>query len=328
MIKKSLILLISVLVIVFFLWGTFLPKSFSKEEVIFTIQKGEGSRDIALNLQEAGLIKFSPFFRLYVLFANVSGKLQAGSYTLSPSMNIPQIAEKFSKGDIIKIKVVIPEGYAIKDIAAALKKFLGIEASDVDNFKASDFKEKFSFLEEVPRDASLEGFLFPDTYNFSYQTSAKEAIEMMLANFDKKLTADLKEEIKKQGKSIFDIMIMASLIEKEVNEKQDKELVSGILWKRLKSGMPLQVDATISYITDKKATRISIEETKIDSPYNTYKYKGLPVGPISNPGISSIMAAVYPQNSPYWYYLSTSDGETIFSKTLEEHNLAKIRYLR
>jgi len=105
-------------------------------------------------------------------------------------------------------------------------------------------------------------------------------------------------------------------------------VVSGILWKRLKNNIPLQVDATISYITGKKTTEISIEETKIDSLYNTYKYKGLPLGPVCNPGLESIKAAIYPKNSEYWYYLSTPEGETIFSKTLEEHNIAKAKYLK
>ena len=149
----------------------------------------------------------------------------------------------------------------------------------------------------------------------------------MRDNFDKKLTTDLREEIQKQGKTIFEIVTMASLIEKEVREKEDKEIVSGILWKRLKNNIPLQVDATISYITGKQTTKISREETQIDSPYNTYKYLGLPIGPICNPGIDSIKAAIYPKNSQHWYYLSTSEGKTIFSETLEEHNLAKAKYL-
>ena len=121
---------------------------------------------------------------------------------------------------------------------------------------------------------------------------------------------------------------MASLIEKEVIGKEDKEIVSGILWKRLKIGMPLQIDATIVYITGKKTTEISREETKIDSPYNTYRYLGLPPGPICNPGLESIITAVYPKISDNWYYLSSPEGETYFSKNLEEHNIKKVRYLK
>jgi len=120
---------------------------------------------------------------------------------------------------------------------------------------------------------------------------------------------------------------MASLIEKEVKTKEDKEVVSGILWKRLKNNIPLQVDATITYLTGKKTTKIPLEDLQIDSLYNTYKYKGLPLGPICNPGLDSIKTAIYPKNSEYWYYLSTPEGATIFSKNLEEHNIAKAKYL-
>lgn len=121
---------------------------------------------------------------------------------------------------------------------------------------------------------------------------------------------------------------MASLVEKEVKTLEDKKLVSGVLWKRLENGMPLQVDATISYITGKKNAKILIADTQIDSPYNTYKYRGLPLGPISNPGLDSIVAALYPQESSYWYYLSTPEGQTIFSRTLDEHNQARAKYLK
>ena len=123
-------------------------------------------------------------------------------------------------------------------------------------------------------------------------------------------------------------MTIASLLEKEVQTLQDKKMVAGVLLNRLQVGMPLQVDATINYITKKQTTCISKEDTQIDSPYNTYRYAGLPLGPICNPGIESIKAAIYPDINSHWYYLSTSEGETIFSKTLEEHNIAKAKYLK
>ena len=147
----------------------------------------------------------------------------------------------------------------------------------------------------------------------------------MLVNFDKKLTPELRTQIQKQKKTIFEIITMASMIEKEVRSLNDKKIVSGILWKRISIGMPLQLDATINYITDKNDPGVAIKDTKIDSPYNTYKYKGLPKGPISNPGIDSTTAAIYPTQTKYWYYLT--DGTTIFSETLQQHNEAKAKYL-
>ena len=197
-----------------------------------------------------------------------------------------------------------------------------------DLLKPKDFSEEFDFLEDKPKNLGLEGYLFPDTYEIFFEEGIEDIVRRMLDNFDRKLTLELKEEIASQKKSIFEIVTMASLIEKEVRTIEDKKIVSGILWKRLKSRMPLQVDATISYITGRKTTEITKEELKINSPYNTYKYKGLPLGPICNPGLESIKAAIYPKQSEYWFYLSTPEGETIFSKTLREHNEAITKYLR
>ena len=147
----------------------------------------------------------------------------------------------------------------------------------------------------------------------------------MLDNFDKKLTPELNKEIANQKKSIFDIVTMASIIEKEVRKMDEKEIVSGILWKRISIGMPLQLDSTVNFITDGNDPSVSIKATKIDSPYNTYKYHGLPKGPISNPGLGSILSAIYPKKTNYWFWLS--DGITHFSETLQQHNIAKAKYL-
>lgn len=325
--KKYLIATIIVFFIIgFLIWNIFLAKNpSSQKEVVFNVEKGQGSREIALNLEKQGLINWASVFRLYVATKGVSGKLQAGSYFLSSSMNIPRMAEKFVNGEIIKIKLVVPEGYNLKDIEKAL--FLFNKNSDISSLKAGDFKSEFNFLEDISDQASLEGFLFPDTYEFSYQKNDREIVQKMLDNFDKKFTP-YRNKVSGAGLTPFQTITMASLIEKEVKTKEDKELVSGILWKRLKNKIPLQVDATINYITEKQTGRVLIEETKIDSPYNTYKYLGLPAGPICNPGLESIEAAMYPKNSVYWYYLSTPEGKTIFSRTLEEHNIAKFKYLK
>jgi len=296
---------------IFFWTAIYLPKEpFSQERKIFSVKKGEGTKEISINLEKEGLIKSGPLFRIYTITIGRAGKLQAGKYLLSPAMTIPEIAKKLVSGEVIKQKITIIEGWNLKDIGFYFEN-IGI-----------------SQAEELYKRKELEGFLFPDTYEIKSDEGLEEIIKRMKDNFERKLNPDLRKEIEKQGKTIFEIVTMASLIEKEVKTMEDKKLVSGILWKRLENGMPLQVDATISYITGKKTSKISIEETKIDSPYNTYKYKGLPVGPICNPGLESIIAAIYPQKSDYWYYLSTREGETIFSKTFKDHNIAKAKYLK
>ena len=307
--KRYIFLILIILILGgIFVWQTiYLPRNpSSKTEVVFKIEKGEGSRGIALNLEKAGLIKWEPPFRVYVLLKGVAERLQAGDYQLSPSMNIPEIVDKLVRGDVIKEKITFPEGFNLKEIKERFESSEFLQTIDLEELKISDFKGEFEFLSEAPDEASLEGFLFPDTYFFDSDMKEREIAEIFFKNFDKELTQDLRDEIKRQEKTIFEIVTMASLIEKEVITYEDKEIVSGILWKRLKNDMFLQVDAEMG----------------------TYEYKGLPPGPICNPGLESILAALYPKESSYWYYLSAPDGKTIFSRTLGEHNIAKAKYLR
>ncbi len=168
----------------------------------------------------------------------------------------------------------------------------------------------------------LEGYLFPDTYAVAAGAQMDDILKLFLANFKKKAVEEIGEE------DIFETITIASLIEKEVISYEDKRLVSGIMRNRLKIGMPLQIDATITYLTGRRSVNIPILETRIKSPYNTYVNTGLPIGPISNPGIDSIRAAMDPKENDYFYYLSKPTGETVFSRTLEEHNYAKNKYLR
>lgn len=294
--------LIIILIIVSLGGTVFVPRNFkSEKEKTFQIKRGEGSREIALNLEKRGLIWWGPLFRLYALAIGKGGGLQAGTYFLSPSMNIPQITDKFVSGDIAREKITIIEGWSLKDI--------GFYLENNGMFQAEELYDERK---------ETEGYFFPDTYEIRVGAGLDEIIQKAVDNFNKQ-TAGL--EITPE------IVVVASLLEKEVRAFEEKQLVSGILWKRLKSGIPLQVDATITYITGKKTTKISQEDTQIDSPYNTYKYYGLPPGPISNPGLESIEAALNPKDSPYFYYLSTPAGTTIFSRTLEEHNIAKTKYL-
>ena len=309
----------------------------------FLIERGQNLFEIASNLEKEKIIKSKFFFNFYVFLRMSQNKLQAGEYFLNSSMSIRSIVDKIISGDTAKTIITIPEGWNLRDIgwyfenkgmfqAEELFELVGFPlinySINIDLPKPKDFSSDHDFLKDKPRNISLEGYLFPDTYEIVLGAELEEIVRKMLANFNKKLTEELKKEIQKQGKSIFEIITMASLIEKEVKTLEDKKIVSGVLWKRLSAGIGLQVDATITYITGKKSVRISKQETEIDSLYNTYKYRGLPLGPISNPGLESIEAAIYPENSDYWYYLSTLEGETIFSETLEKHNIAKAKYLK
>lgn len=231
----------------------------------------------------------------------------------------------------------IIEGWNDKQIAEELDK-IGhpAAASFLDAVSASSAKEyysDFSFLEDKPESADLEGYLFPDTYRIYASSTADEVVYKLLSNFDKKLTPQMRADIAKQGKTIYDILTMASLVEKEAAVNQggkndDAKIVAGIFWDRIKYGQPLQSCATLAYILGVNKPIYSLADTKIDSPYNTYMHQGLPPGPIANPGIEAIKAAIYPIYTEYNYFLTpTGSSSLIFSKTLEEHNRNKQKYL-
>ena len=324
--KIFAILFVFLAVILFFAQGILFPAdSGSKETAIFKVQKGQGALVVGAELEKQKLVRSRLFFDAAVILKRGERRLQAGQYEISRAMPALEIAKKMINGEIAVIKTTFPEGLAVSEMEEKLKK--QSQSFSFKNFKAVDFKNSFDFLADAPSFASLEGFLFPDTYEFSYDLVGKEVAKAMLANFNQNLSPALRNEIKRQNKTIFEIVTMASLLEKEVRTLEEKKLVSGILWKRLRVGMRLQVDATIVYALDRNPGKISFEMTQVDSLYNTYRYAGLPPGPICNPGLDSIKAAIYPQQSDYWYYLSTPEGKTLFSQTLAEHNVKKVKYL-
>ncbi|MEA2113571.1 MAG: endolytic transglycosylase MltG [Patescibacteria group bacterium] len=317
----KLILILIFIFLIFALCGLFLavanyqfnaPLSEKSVEQNFSIKKGEGLRKIAANLEKDSLIKNKIWFTLYIIHKEWEAKLRAGQYVLSPSLSVKQIAEKLVKGEMISqdIEVTIPEGFTLKKIDARLAQFGLIEPG------------------EILAHSQLEGYLFPDTYMLDINSGAEGIIARMRENFNNKLDENLRSAIKRQNKTIEEIVIMASLIEKEVKSCQDRRIVSGIFWNRLRDNYPLQSCATIAYILEKDKWRYSTEDTKINSPYNTYQNIGLPKGPICNPGLSAIRAAVNPQENGYYFFLSKPTGETVFSATLKEHNSNKAKYLR
>lgn len=313
-------------VFLFFCFQIYFPANpFSTSTITYVVKKGMGDEDIANDLQKLGVIRNSYFFQLYEIMSFRHSSLQAGKYNFSPRMSVYQIVKKLSSGDIVKNKFTILEGWDLEDIGAYLQEKNMCTKDEFLKLSKTDHSEEFSFLKDKPTDIGLEGFIFPDTYEIADGDSCQDFIGIALSNFDKKLTPEIRAEIIKQKKSIFDIITMASMIEKEVKKYEDKKIVSGILWSRIRIGMPLQLDCTVNYVTGKSDASARIKDTKIDSPYNTYKYKGLPKGPISSPGIDSIKATIYPTKTDYLYWLS--DGITHYSKTFQEHIANKQKYL-
>lgn len=302
----------------------------AREGKVFEVLRGEGVDAIGARLVQAGFISRDFLFKYTVWKSGIGSSLKAGKYLLNSGMSPREIGRLMADGKVWRDEAVvtIPEGFSLSDIDARFKAsgFLANIGRELADFSVRDFKKDLAFLADAPDGANLEGYLFPDTYSFEKNTSLEAAIRKLLDNFDKKLNADLRVEIIRQKKTIFEIVTMASIIEKEVRTGDDMKLVSGVLWKRIEIGMPLQADATVVYAVGR--SNLSYDDLRADSPYNTYLYKGLPKGPISNPGLRAIGAAVYPAPSDYLYYLSKPTGETVFSRTLDEHNKAKNKYLR
>lgn len=306
------------------------PKNESK--TIFEIEQGQSVQAISDALEKAGLIRGSDYFRLYLWKTGSGSKLKAGIYELSPAMGIPQITTILTAGESglksNETRVVIPEGKSNDEVMQLLKEAQAVPADA--NFEGLHIDTyKYAFLADKPEGTDLQGFLFPDTYNFFKGSRLDEVIAKMLDEFDSKLTSEMRTDIKAQGKSIYEVIILASIVEKEAGNKEEMPLIASVFHNRLKIGQALQSDATVNYVTRAGRAMPTNEDLEVDSPYNTYKYSGLPPTPICNPGIEAIKAVIYPAETDYYYFLTTQDGEqkTYFSKTYEEHLANKALHL-
>jgi UPF0755 protein len=341
--KIIIILLVIIVVAVIGRWNVFSPASSSAEEKIFVIKKGEGVNEISQHLEEQNFIKSKFVFELYVWYKNLQSKFQAGEHKLRQNMQMMEIISVLTSGGKTNERdIKILEGWNNAEIADYLDRE-GVVNKDVFLKTTMNYElgiRNYEFLEDRPTGASFEGYLFPDTYRIYKEIPdkfldggkdkdylmAEHIIKKMLDNFDQKFTADLREEIRRQKKTIFEIVTMASIIEKEARG-EDMAMAADIFWRRIDEGIALQSDATVNYATGKYETQPSLDDLEIDSPYNTYKYRDLPAGPIGNPGLEAIRAAIYPKANNYWYFLHAKDGQIIYSKNFEEHRANKARYL-
>lgn len=324
--KKILILVFGLAAIIFAITineykkDTYVPlNKEDKTEISILIHQGDKVKDVANKLEEKNVIKSSCAFYWYARIHNLDTNIISGRFLLNPSMNVPEILSKISTPSESEAIITIQEGLTIKDIDKKLFE-MGLTKEGDFILATKNFKDQksYKFLEKnASLPALLEGYIFPDTYFLEpVNFDPNELIYKSLNNFSKKT-----KELKITNETI----IIASIIEKEVRNDNDRAIVSGILWKRLGSGWKLDADATLLYTKDDN--KITTADLNSDSPYNTRKFKGLPPTPICNPSIKSIEAALHPQSSSYWFYLTIEDGTTIYSTTNEEHNANKAKYL-
>jgi len=321
-------------VCLYFYFRTEKPANTNFNLQTFVIENGQGSKDIAEQLEKVGLIKNAKLLEIYAYLRNLSSKFMPGEYELRPNMTFKQIIALLTSNQSAPEKTItVIEGWTNKETAAYLEKQGLVSQEDFsktlhDLSQNKEFLGKYDFLTEQAAKVEFQGFLFPDTYRVYEKTTAQEIIEKMLDNFGQKLDAESRAKIQGQKKTIFDIVVMASLLEKEAALDQDRRLIADIFWKRLTAGWDLESCATINYILGEPKVKLSFDDTRIPSPYNTYLHHGLPPGPIDSPGLSSIQAAIEPIGNNYCCFLSTPEGKLIFSRTVEEHNQNKQKYLK
>lgn len=297
----------------FLYWEFYTVVTTSEEPIFFEITPGEPFKHIIPRLKENGLIRNEMFFKYYADLTGLDTEVKAGRFRLDPPLTPARVLHLLTNPENEEIAITIPEGNTIFDIDEKLTEKGIIEDGAF-----------IAWAKSQPK--PVEGYLFPDTYFiFSKNFDPADLGQKMLANFEMKVREGLKEDFIKSSRSIEDIIIMASILEKEVRTKEDYPIVSGILWKRLDNGWPLQTDATLLY--GKKDRTITPEVLEEDSPYNTYTRKDLPETPIGNPGLMTIRATLNPIDSPYWFYLTDEDGKVIYAKTNEEHDANKRKFL-
>lgn len=303
-------LLTSILILHFYFWRA--PAGFPTN-IIYTVESGVGLSVLSQSLQEKKIIRSPFWFKSFsVLFGGTKGVV-AGDYKLPNRANAITLAKVFSTGKygLTPVKLIIPEGLNSAEITILVQTHFA-------NIKSEDFR----LLAKAQ-----EGYLFPDTYFFSPNVTTEMIINTMRKNFENKILT-IQAELSATDKNLDSIVKMASVLEAEARTQETRRMIADILWRRIELGIPLQVDASFKYINGKNSSNLTLEDLKIDSPYNSYKYQGLPPTPINNPGLEAILDAMMPMKNEYLYFLTDKDGNMHYAKTHQEHVQNKAKYLK
>jgi len=301
--------------------------SYSTESLLYVqIKPGMTAGEIGEVLQEKGVIDGKYRFWLIAKLNGLENKFKTGNYAFHQHMAAKEVLDMLVKGSSLVVRFTIPEGYNVDEIAAYLAE-KGIAGQAEFQRAAKDFAPYGYMTEDSRAKYRAEGFLFPDTYEVRSDVSAGDVLQLMADEFDQKLTPELRQQAADEGLSIHDLITLASLVEKEARFEEDRPVIAQVFLKRLRIGMPLQSDTTIQYLLDTPKEDVSIADTKMESPYNTYQHTGLPPGPIANPGIASIKAVLYPADTDYLYFVADREGKNHYSQNYDEH-LAMVEQVR
>lgn len=283
------------------------------------------ARRVAEILKENNLITSPGFFVFLCRVEGYDAQLKAGIYQFRRSQGLMEIIEDLAEGRVATVRIVVPEGSDLKQIGGILiQQGLGSEA---DWEQALKKEYQCEFIKSIPEsERRLEGFLYPDTYLVRKDASLEEVINIMLRRFTRVWNENFASAARSKGLTPYQVVTMASMVEKEALFDEERPRIAGVMYNRLRAGMPLQVDATVLYSLGCHKDKVTFKDLKVDSPYNTYLYTGLPPGPIASPGYESIKAVIYPEKHDYYYYVAMPDGHHWFSSSYEEHVAAKNRY--
>jgi len=311
------------------------PVSTSNERIHFVVKRGETARQIATRLKALGIIRDTRLFELYLRYYGLTTKLEAGDFTLRRNMTIPEIAQALQQARAKEVVITIKEGWRMEEIADYLgaqkvvdtQEFLSLARTP--DALSPRIRNRHVFLEALPPGSTLEGYLFPETYRVAVGSTPEAIISKMLETFDRRVPVQWRKDAAARGYTLHQIVTMASIIERETPLAQERPLVSSVYWNRLEGRCPeagtyLQADPTVQYAMGRPGQwwwqPSSVDVYKqIKSPYNTYLHPGLPPGPIANPGLSAIKAAVYPARTRYCFFVATGNGGHAFAVTLAEH---------
>jgi UPF0755 protein len=324
--KRAFLILLSLVVLftgafaVWLLVGAEKPyKGYSGVEQFVEIPPGAGPASIGRRLAQTGVIRDQLSFRIALARSGQARRLQAGEYRFDRPMTTREVIDKIARGDVFLRPVTFREGLTVRQMAEIYERDGG--GSKAEFLRAA---ENASLIHDIDRSApDLEGYLFPDTYTLPRRTTADQLVQRMVTAFRDVMTPDLVQRAAARGMSVRELMTLASLVEKETAKPGERPIVAAVYTNRLKIGMGMQCDPTVIYALERAGKydgNLTRENLQFDSPYNTYRYAGLPPGPIAAPGRASIEAAASPADVPYLYFVSRNDGSHVFSATLDEHN--------
>lgn len=289
--------------------------SILKHQEVFSIQSGENTDQIVARLEKEGFIKNALSFKTLLKITGFAGKIQAGEFNLSKNMKARDVITALTHG-VSDVKLTFIEGWRVEEMAALIFKELAIPHGDFLRF-------------------AQEGYMFPDTYFFKKEATGEMIATMIKENFEDKYDENIQMGAKKQGLSKEEVVILASIVEREARADEERPIIAGILLKRWNNDAPLEADATVQYALGYQSSpktwwkeTLTAQDLETDSPYNTRKNLGLPPAPIGNPGLASIKAVVSPKQTPYWYYAHDKKGKVYWANTVEEHNDNVANYLR